>query len=586
MALELTMLKQPREKSMRRTSCWLGYLMILALPACDNDADMGKSTDSLASHVKCQSPPKNLPLAVPCEQLATALQFPNTLFTSVTSVPAGALTYAGQSIPAHCQVAGSMYNRIGSDGNPYAIGFEMRLPLDWNRRYFYQGNGGTDGMVSPALGLCSGGGSLTAALLQGFAVISSDAGHFDPQMSATFGIEPQARLDYGYQAVGKLTPMAKSVIQAAYGQGPRYSYIGGCSNGGRHTMVAAARYADQYDGYLVGSPGFNLPKAAVASIYGGQQYASLAPGALDLSVGFSVAEKQLLSKKVLERCDALDGVADGMVFATEACQRAFNLDRDVPTCQGDRDGTTCLTSAQKTVVANIWAGPKYSDGRPIYSTFSFDAGHGTNDVAFWEYISPLFFDSLSVGYIFQTPPADPLTFVPPMFALMSNVEQLALATFATNATYTESSESFMTPPDPSHLAALRQHGKRMIVYHGSSDPIFSSDDTVRWYNSLDRRSQESVRVYLVPGMGHCAGGPATDQFDLLTPLVRWVEEGDEPDNLVASARGPANAAGANADLPATWSSSRTRPLCPYPQVAQYRGGDIERAQSFHCSHSH
>jgi hypothetical protein len=234
------------------------------------------------------------------------------------------------------------------------------------------------------------------------------------------------------------------------------------------------------------------------------------------------------------------------------------------------------------VVANVWAGPKTSDGRPIYSTFPFDAGHGSSDAYFWEYISPLFFDSVSVGYVFQTPPADPLSFVPPMFALMSNVEQLALATTASNATYTESSMSFMTPPDPSHLAALRQPGKRMIVYHGVSDPIFSSEDTVRWWKSLDQRSQRSVRLYLVPGMSHCGSGPSTDQFDLLTPLVRWVEQGEAPEHLVASARGPENAAGPNTDLPPTWSPSRTRPLCPYPQVAQYHHGDIESAQSFRC----
>src|SRR5204863_8790408 len=154
-------------------------------------------------------------------------------------------------------------------------------------------------------GNTSGGGPLTSALLQGFAVISSDAGHNAAQ-NPTFGTDPQARLDYGYQAVGKLTPMAKTLIARAYGKQPERSYIGGCSNGGRHTMVAAARYADQYDGYLVGSPGFNLPKAAVANIYGARQYAPFAvPGATipggpfaglpDLSGACPPAHRQLAS---------------------------------------------------------------------------------------------------------------------------------------------------------------------------------------------------------------------------------------------------------------------------------------------------
>lgn len=575
---------------------WLGFLTLAALPSCAEQGDLAAPpAESLpeprAAQTKCLLPPQNVPLAVPCAELAALLQFPDTVFTSATSVPAGALTHAGQAIAAHCQLTGKMHERTSPvDGQPYAIGFEMRLPLEWNRRYFYQANGGFDGSVVPALGLCSGGGSLTTALLQGFAVISSDAGHSD--QTGAFGRDPQARLDYGYQAVGKLTPMAKSVIQAAYGQAPARSYIGGCSNGGRHTMVAAARYADAYDGYLAGSPGFNLPKAAVASIHGGQQYFSLAPGATipggpfaglpDLSAGFNVGERAMVVQKVLERCDALDGLADGMVQATEACQAAFDLARDVPTCAGERDGT-CLTPAQKLVIGKVFAGPSYSDGSPIYSSFPFDTGLASGDAMFWDYVSPLIMDSSAVGLVFQVPPVDLATFIPPLFALTSNVEQLALATFATDATYTESAQSFMTPPDPSHLAALRQPGKRMIVYHGASDGIFSSDDTIRWYESLDRRSQSAVRLYVVPGMAHCGGGPSTDQFDLLTPLVRWVELGEAPQRVVASVRGPENPAGANLELPATWSPARTRPLCAYPRTAVYHGGDVESAHSFHCA---
>ena len=151
-----------------------------------------------------------------------------------------------------------MFDRVSTvDGKSYAIGFEMRLPDAWNGRFFYQANGGTDGSVVTASG-GFGGGPATSPLAQGFAVISSDAGHNAAQ-NPTFGIDPQARLDYGYQAVAKLTPMAKAVIQTAYGKGPDRSYFGGCSNGGRHTLVAASRYADQYDGFLVGDPGLRLP---------------------------------------------------------------------------------------------------------------------------------------------------------------------------------------------------------------------------------------------------------------------------------------------------------------------------------------
>ncbi len=312
-----------------------------------------------------------------CEQLGDSLHFADTVFTTATSVVTGELKVAGNDIPAHCVLTGKMHERVSPiDGSTYAIEFEMRLPLSWNRRFFYQANGGLDGYVVPAIGASSGGGALTSALLQGFAVLSSDAG-YNAQQNPSFGVDPQARLDYGYQAVGKLTPMAKAVLRTAYGQRPAYSYIGGCSNGGRHSMVAAARYADEYDGYLVGSPGFNLPKAAVASIYGAQQYAAVAtPGAVytegpfaglpDISGAFTQAERQLVSSRVLEKCDALDGLADGMVHDTAACADVFDLSRDVPSCQGPRDGS-CLSLEQKVAIGNIFAGAKTSAGAPIYS---------------------------------------------------------------------------------------------------------------------------------------------------------------------------------------------------------------------------
>lgn len=585
---------------MNQTLVWVGGAVVIAmLPSCAA-ADSGAESNSvessssveLAVRPGCEGESQSA-MELGCEQLASSLHYPNTAFTSSTSVAAGALTLAGQDIPAHCLLAGKMHERVGTvDGQIYSIGFEMRLPLAWNRRFFYQANGGIDGNVVPATGDTSGGGPLTSALLQGFAVISSDAGH-SPLQNPGFGLDPQARLDYGYQAVGKLTPMAKGVLAAAYGRDPAYSYIGGCSNGGRHTMVAAARYADQYDGYLVGSPGLDLPEAAVASIYGGQQYAPLSGGAVipggpfaglpDLSAAYTRAERQLVSNKVLERCDALDGVTDGLVQKTEMCQAVFDLETDVPTCPGPRDGT-CLSAAQKLAILNIFSGPQTSGGVPIYSSFPFDSGHASDGTVFWDFISPLILDAGAVGFVFGTPPVNPATFIPPLFALTSNIDKLHAAIFATSGVYTEASQSFMVPPNRSDLSGMRRHGGRMLVYHGVSDPIFSAEHTRSWFSSLNQPgdSQNLARLYLVPGMNHCSGGPATDQFDLLTPLVRWVEQGKPPREVIASARGPGNPGGLNPELPPDWSPDRSRPLCPYPRVAVYRHGDLERAQSFVC----
>ena len=521
-----------------------------------------------------------------CTDLATRISFANTTITAANAIAAGTLTVAGSPVPAHCQITGKMNQRVSAvDGSNYAIGFEMRLPNAWNGRFYYQANGGIDGSVVTATGSVNGGPALTNALAMGFAVISSDAGHVGSQ-GPTFGIDPQARLDYGYQAVGTLTPMAKSAIKTAYGKSPDRSYFGGCSNGGRHTMVAAARYADQYDGFLVGDPGFRLPLAAVANIAAAQGYATVASTPGDISTGFTIAEQKLVASAVLTKCDALDGSADGLVQDTGACKTAFSLDRDVPTCTGARDGT-CLTAAQKTVIGKRFAGLTDSTGAKFYSSFPFDAGIGYGNTAFWNFTAPPVLDSGAVGMIWQVPPENPATFVGATFALTGSIDSMLAKINATNATYTESSLSFMTPPHPNDLSTLKNRGAKMMLYHGTSDPIFSSDDTTTWYDALRAANSGDAsnfaRFYRVPGMTHCSGGVTTDQFDMLTPLVAWVEQGTVPASVTATARGPGSAAGVNADIPGTWAANRTRPLCAYPTVARYKGtGSIEVADNFSC----
>lgn len=520
-----------------------------------------------------------------CADLADKIAFADTRITGAEPVAAGTLKVAGRDVPAHCRVTGRMFERTSAvDGQEYAIGFEMRLPEAWNGRFFYQANGGLDGSIGTATGGIGGGGALDNALNKGFAVLSSDAGHAG-SMGPFFGLDPQARLDYGYQAVGKLTPMARSVIQTAYGKAPDRSYLGGCSNGGRHAMVAAARYAEQYDGILAGNPGTRLPLAAIANIAGAQAYAALASTPGDLGTGFTQDERRLVSQAVLARCDALDGAADGMVQDTAACQASFDLQRDVPSCTGARDGS-CLSDAQKSAIAQLFAGATTRDGRRIYDSFPWDAGLDTNGWAGWKFANSLNLDSGAVAFVWQVPPAAREGFNGPAFTLGADVDALLARIQATDATYTENALQFMTPPGDGRLDTLRARGAKLMVYHGTADPIFSSDDSVHWYEAVGQQHrdvQDFARLYLVPGMNHCAGGPATDQFDMLQALVDWVERGEAPDRVIASARGAGNPGGANADLPADWSAGRTRPLCPYPQVARYNGsGSLESADSFSC----
>ncbi len=568
-----------RDPAFRPLAVASACLLLLSVGAC------GGSDDTVS--LPQLSPATGASYSGACADLSTKLAgLANTTITAANTVAAGTLTIGGQPVPEHCQVTGTMFPRTSAvDGQSYAIGFELRLPKAWNGRFFHQGNGGIDGSVVTATGAVSGGGPLTHALLQGFAVLSSDAGH-TAAMGPNFGIDPQARLDYGYQAVAKLTPMAKSAIQLAYGKAPDRSYFGGCSNGGRHTLVTAARLPEQYDGYLAGAPGYNLPKAAIANIFGAQRYATVATNPADLSTAFTAAERATVSAAVLAKCDALDGATDGLVQDVAACQAAFNFARDVPTCTGARDGS-CLSAAQKTAIAPIFSGAVTSTGAAVYNSFPFDAGLGSPGVAFWEFTASLVLDSGAVGLIFKVPPEAATGFNGPAFSLGANIDTLVAQINATNATYTESAMSFMTPPNPTNLATLKNRGAKIMVYHGVSDPIFSVNDTESWYQGLRAANggdaSNFARFYRVPSMGHCSGGPATDQFDMLTALVNWVEKGQAPDQVIASARGAGNAGGVNPELPANWAADRTRPLCPYPQVARYKGsGSLEQAANFSC----
>jgi pimeloyl-ACP methyl ester carboxylesterase len=539
-----------------------------------------------------------------CVEIIAKFKYDNLRITSSIPVAAGAVAMGGAptapktayDAPAHCLVKGVMDERKGVDGKDYAIGFEMRLPTQWNGRFYHQVNGGLDGVVQPALGAL-GGGPLTGALHQGFAVISSDAGHNGSQ-NPSFGADPEARQNYGYGAVGKLTPMAKSLIAAAYGKAPDRSYIGGCSNGGRHTMVAASRYADQYDGYLVGAPGYRLPQAALAQVWGSGQWKDLAPETPlaasslnhpfapnvklpDISLGFNAQDRQIVADAILAKCDVLDGTKDGMVQNVAACQKTFDLVRDVPSCTAGRDGK-CLSVLQKNTIAKVFTGGKTTDGKPFYASFPYDIGVAGANWAAWKYQNSQALDPGALSYVFNSPFRE-------VKAFARNYDELHSGIYAKPVGFSESSDDTINPPNhnnPLYMGTLQKRGAKMLTYHGVSDGVFSESDTRAWVDRVNQvvpNSSNVVRHFSVPGMNHCSGGPSTDQFDALTPLVKWVEQGIAPLSITASVRGAGIAGGVNAELPKEWSPTRTRPLCAYPKVATYKGnGSIEDMANFSC----
>jgi feruloyl esterase len=532
-----------------------------------------------------------------CEALGQQFTWPGLHILSTQLVAAGTLRLPGiaEAMPEHCVVSGRLNERKGPvDGKDYAIGFEMRLPTQWNGRFFYQANGGLDGFVTPAYGNILGGAPRTNGLQKGFAVLSSDAGHAFERSNpvigaATFGLDPQARLDYGYNAVAQLTPMARGLVAHYYGRPADRAYLVGSSNGGRHGMVAAARDTGGYDGIAVTTPGYNLPLAAVTQVWDAQQFATVArakkDGVPDLETSFTPAEMGVLSDAILQRCDALDGLRDGMVGDVAACKSAFDPQRDIATCSGD-SGEHCLSAARKQVLAKVFAGPG------LYAGLPFDPGVRGRNWREWKFTSSIGpRDAIALAFVFVTPPTSPQVVsgagtTVPDFALNFSLERDAPKVYAKDGVYTQSAMEFMTPPAPTSMRSFTARGGKILVAHGGADPVFSALDSIKWYEGFVREhgaDQNSTRLFIVPGMNHSNSGPAADQFDLVDAIVAWVEQGVVPQSIVASVRGSGSNV-PNPEIPADWSPRRTRLLCPWPQVARYRGtGDPESAASFQCA---
>jgi feruloyl esterase len=524
---------------------------------------------------------------------ADTLQVPGLVLTG------SKLQDAGDDLPRHCILSGRVNERTGIDGHAYAIQFELRLPDNWNGRFLHQVNGGNDGVVVPALGdkpdgLVSGG---VTPLSRGFAVLSSDSGHSgsDPvnkprglAAGSAFGLDPQARRDYGYAADMTLAPIAKAIIAAHYGRRPDYSYIAGCSNGGRHTMVAAERMPEQYDGFLVGNPGFNLPRAAIQHAWDVQ---ALAKADADIRKSITPDDARLISSKIVAACDALDGAQDGLTANLRACQKAFSFD-SLRCAAGSTEA--CLPAAKVDALKTIFGGPHNAKGEALYSDWPVDGGIGKGNWRAWKVESPVAawnnypiiatMGAASLDYIFSTPPIavdgsnDRL-----VGALLAyDFDKDAPKIFAKEAPFTESAMEFMTPPsvDNPTLPAFRNGTRKMLIYHGQADPVFSLDDTIRWYEKLNTNVQGKAdtfaRLFAIPGETHCGGGPALEKFDALTALMDWVEQGKAPETITASINP------ANREIPSDWSPQRTRPLCPWPKFAKYSSGDVEAASSFIC----
>jgi hypothetical protein len=475
--------------------------------------------------------------------------------------PAGATRT--ESLPTHCRIEGVLNARTAPSGERFGIGFELRLPASWNGRFAFQGGSGLDGVLHPAVGDVNGS-IAPSALARGFAVVSTDGGHRGASMlDARFGLDQQARLDYAFNAIDKVTLEGKALVQRFYGRGAQRSYFLGCSNGGRQGMLAAQRFPAYFDGIVSGAPVFNLSRIVVNQVWNVQVVSRVAPKNADgqpiLSRAFSDADLKLVADSALAACDSLDGLADGLINDWQACP----FDPKSLACSGAKT-ERCLTTTQIEALHDLAGGARNSRGESLYGRFPYDTGIaspvwrrmrlGTSTSSTSD-ASDVVLGVQALRLYMLTPPDpafDPLRF---------DFDRDLARTRQTQA---------LGDADATYLRGFAAHGK-MILYHGISDQGMAAGALADWYEKMTAdtgaQTQDFARLFMVPGMTHCGGGKSTDRFDMLTAIQSWVEENRAPDRIVAT----------GAAFPGV-----SRPLCPYPKVARYAGGDSRHEGSFEC----
>jgi Tannase and feruloyl esterase len=515
------------------------------------------------------------------EQACTVIgttTWPDTQITNSEMVPANtepASARAGAALlPAHCKVRGVIDARPSDiPGNTLGTGFELRLPVEWNGRFFFQGGGGFDGAVAPAVGItvASRTGIGPTALERGFAVASTDAGHessaVPPSTDTRAALDPQARTDNGYDSVRKVTLLARRILRAFYGEGPRHSYFEGCSNGGRQGLVATQRYAELFDGVVAGNPAFDLTGANIAWDWNTRALLAITPqdasGNPDITQALTDGDLTLLSDAVLRQCDARDGLADGLISDTA---HACHFDPGTLQC-GPGQISGCLTEPKVEAIRAIYRGPHTSSGRPLYSRWTAGGEAGPTGWRAWIVGEPgtpssprqQAFVSGWMRYVAFTPPEPDFDYR--QFDFDTDPQRMRESTRIWTA-------------NRLNLEAYFARGGKILAYHGMSDPAFSANHFINWYRRLAERFggfdqlDDAARLFLIPGQNHCGGGQTLDAFDSIGAIVDWVENGVAPERLVAT----------GVAFP-----GRSRPLCPYPQVARYSGqGSTEDAANFSC----
>ncbi|HEY1305963.1 MAG TPA: tannase/feruloyl esterase family alpha/beta hydrolase [Vicinamibacterales bacterium] len=478
-----------------------------------------------------------------CEALSS-LKLPDTSITAATSVAAGAFTAPGRGgrggnqfadLPAFCRVEATLKPSADSD-----IKVEYWLPATasaWNGKFQATGNGGWNGNIDQ--------NALAAGLRRGYAAASTDTGHQGgggPWMQ-----NREKMIDYGHRAVHEMTVRGKAIATAFYNSAPKLSYFTGCSAGGRQGLIAAQRYPEDFDGIVAGAPALNATGRAVFSMYVAQNLHK------DEAAYIPATKYPAIHDAVLAACDSLDGVKDRVIENPLKCK----FDPKVMACSG-ADSPTCLTEAQ------------INAARKMYQAV-------VNTKTKKEIFPGLAYGSELGWATFGSP--QPFGIGAQMFQFMVFNDQnwdYKTLNFDEHMALVDKAEAGLINARDPNLSKFTSRGGKLIQYHGWSDPQIPSASSTQYYQSvLDKmggasKVTDSYRLFMVPGMNHCGGGDGTATFDMLTALENWVEKKQAPASIPAS-----HVTEGKVD--------RTRPLCPFPQVASYKGtGSTDDAANFVC----
>jgi hypothetical protein len=459
---------------------------------------------------------------------------------------------AAGDVPAHCRVSGTLAPEIA---------FEVNLPAVWNGRFYMIGNGGLAGEAPDDPGRAAQRGT---ALSHGFVMASTNTGHYareEPQ--GTFVLSnPQKAIDYAYRAVHLTATTAKEIARRYYAQPVAHSYWNSCSNGGRQGLLEAQRYPDDFDGIVANAPWVDQTGFTIGALWN-QRALTETP--------VSAEKVALVAKAVMAKCDAVDGLADGLIDDPRRC--SFKVATDVPSCPAGTDTASCLTPAQAAAVQKVYDGPQRR-GKPLFPGFMIGSEavatgpNGAANTLWLNLILPAQPNAKPADFALAEATMRYLVFQPPQpdydyrtFDFDRDPRLLERWGKIANATDTD-------------LEKFRARGGKLIMTYGWADTILQPLMGVHYYERASAangpKATDFMRLFMIPGMAHCAGGVGPDQNDAVTAVIDWVERGTAPDKILARKL-------------VGGVVTRSRPLCPYPQVARYKGqGSIDDAASFEC----